>query len=417
MEYEDRDADGESTITVVKETNEEVEQLRGERHEEHEDLDPRIQEELENLNEASEKINLLELELNEARESHGKVLSESVRKLNVLSTQLGGCIEKARPYYEARRMAKAAQQEIQRAALRYERAVSLHTAAREMVSVAEQGLKADKNKLDLAWQEMLNSATAKVNEAEAERLSSEQEHMRVSLMCQEAETQVQALQKSLKRAIAKSKPYFELKAQLNHVLEDQKSRVMKLEAQVAEAKLGYSDALKNLERISEEIHAQREQDQLDGNGNGDGDGDAPCGGRRPPVGAEANSTSVSNETGACADTLKHSQWTNAKQGVAKAMDWAERHRECVWGQREQESPVELAKGGSDSFSVLSLQTIVSDLEKSDSVEHLGHLSDAVSLSDGDSVKDEDKRGTWQMNSTSKQKQVEFLKQHQRSISL
>lgn len=55
-----------------------------------------------------------------------------------------------------------AQQETQKAALRYERAVSMHTAAREMVYVAEQGLLADRNTLDPTWQEMLNHATAKV---------------------------------------------------------------------------------------------------------------------------------------------------------------------------------------------------------------------------------------------------------------
>lgn len=56
-----------------------------------------------------------------------------------------------------------AQQETQKAALSYERAVSMHTAAREMVYVAEQGLMADgKNTLDPTWQEMLNHATAKV---------------------------------------------------------------------------------------------------------------------------------------------------------------------------------------------------------------------------------------------------------------
>lgn len=58
-----------------------------------------------------------------------------------------------------------------------------------------------------------------VNEAEEERLRSEREHMRVTHACQEAEARVQMLQKSLKRAIVKSKPYFELKAQFNQILE------------------------------------------------------------------------------------------------------------------------------------------------------------------------------------------------------
>lgn len=38
----------------------------------------------------------------------------------------------------------------------------MHTAAREMVYVAEQGLLADKNTVDSTWQEMLNHATTKV---------------------------------------------------------------------------------------------------------------------------------------------------------------------------------------------------------------------------------------------------------------
>lgn len=42
----------------------------------------------------------------------------------------------------------------------------MHTAAREMVYVAEQGLGADKT-LDQTWQEMLNHATAKVSALQA----------------------------------------------------------------------------------------------------------------------------------------------------------------------------------------------------------------------------------------------------------
>lgn len=41
----------------------------------------------------------------------------------------------------------------------------MHNAAREMVFVAEQGVMADKNRLDPTWQEMLNHATCKVSQA------------------------------------------------------------------------------------------------------------------------------------------------------------------------------------------------------------------------------------------------------------
>lgn len=285
-----------------------------------EELDPRIQEELERLNQASEEINRLELQLDDARTAYRRILTESARRLNTLATQLGACIEKARPYYEARRLAKEAQQDTQSAALRYERAVSMHSAAREMVFVAEQGVTADKNRLDPTWQEMLNHATCKVNEAEEERLRSEFEHQRVTRQCHEAEAKVQTLQKSLKRVIIKSRPYFELKVQFNTVLEEHKSHVTSLEASVSQVKLRYSGTLRNLEKISEEIHARRTQGPN-------------LSLRAPPLGAEAPASMLDGEGGTSADTI----------------------------------------------SLLSLQTIASDLQKSDSVEHLRGLGDVTSL--------------------------------------
>lgn len=44
--------------------------------------------------------------LQDARSSYRRILTDSARKLNAQGCQLGACIEKARPYYEARRLAK-----------------------------------------------------------------------------------------------------------------------------------------------------------------------------------------------------------------------------------------------------------------------------------------------------------------------
>uniref|UniRef100_UPI0037E7E4A9 SH3-binding domain protein 5-like, a n=1 Tax=Semicossyphus pulcher TaxID=241346 RepID=UPI0037E7E4A9 len=367
-----------------------------------EELDPRIQEELEHLNEASAEINRLELQLDDARSGYRKILTESARKLNAQSSQLGGCIEKARPYYEARRLAKEAQQETQKAALSYERAVSMHTAAREMVYVAEQGLMADgKNTLDPTWQEMLNHATSKVNEAEEERLRSEREHMRVTHACQEAEAKVQMLQKSLKRVIVKSKPYFELKAQFNHILEENKTKVLQLEQHVAKVKTRYSIALRNLEQISEQIHAQRGRDQAGGGR------PTVCGGRSPPVGAESD-IRVKQEGGACCGGA-----TGTDRVDAAAANLVEKYK-------EKENEKERERAGSDSLSVFSLQTIASDLEKYDSIEHLGDLSDVGSVTGDEGEKERgvviDRRDKL-METSAKERQQQFHKQHHRSFSL
>ncbi|XP_061208223.1 SH3 domain-binding protein 5-like [Neopsephotus bourkii] len=125
-------------------------------------------------------------------------------------------------------------------------------------------------------------------------------------------------------AILKSKPYFELKAHLNRLLEEHKATVTALEARVTHAKTRYSVALRNLEEISEQIHARRRH-------------------RRSPIGAEGLAPPPPSESTPIGSRL----------GVGGA--------------------------SGDDLSVLSLQTIASDLQKFDSVEHLMGLSDATSL--------------------------------------
>jgi len=226
-------------------------------------LDPRVQVELEKLNHATDAINRLELELDEARGAFRQMLTESAVKLNALSKKLGSCIEKARPYYEARMHCKEAQMETQKAAIRFERANSMHVAAKEMVALAEQGLaRQGRGGFDPAWQEMLNHSTMKVNEAEQERIASESYHKLASHRYQEADQYVKFLQKDLKRNIAKSRSYFETKAKLNQLMEEQKTRVTKLEEQVLQTKKLYAESLQNLEQISDEIHQQREEQRI-----------------------------------------------------------------------------------------------------------------------------------------------------------
>ncbi|XP_049806052.1 uncharacterized protein LOC126248753 isoform X1 [Schistocerca nitens] len=258
------------------------------------EVDPRVQIELERLNTATDDINKLEVDLDEARAEFRQLLCDSTVRIDMLAKKLGACVERARPYYEARMRAKEALLETQQAAIRFERANSAHAAAKEMVYLAEEGLSTEGRTFDHAWQEMLNHATMRVNESERERTISELEHRRTSQNYHRAEMHVQQLQKELKRAIAKSSlnarrsllqinslayqhqlqllPYFEMKAQFNQLLEEQKKRVKSLEKQVGQAKMNYAEALRNLEQISDEIHRTRKYsgDPLGARGSGVG---------------------------------------------------------------------------------------------------------------------------------------------------
>lgn len=175
--------------------------------------------------------------------------------------------------------------------------------------------------------------------------------------------------------------------------------MLELEQQVAKVKTRYSIALRNLEQISEQIHAQRERDQ------GEGGRPTVCGGRSPPVGAEADIRDK-KEAGACGG------------GGAMALDRTDVAMDLVDKYKEKEC--ERERAGSDSLSVFSLQTIASDLEKYDSVEHLGDLSDVGSVAGDESDRERygmmDRRERL-MESSAKERQQQFYKQHHRSFSL
>ncbi|CAG2064763.1 unnamed protein product, partial [Timema podura] len=70
------------------------------------EVDPRVQIELERLNTATDDINKLEVDLDESRAAFRQLLCESTVRIDGLAKKLGACVEKARPYYEARMKAK-----------------------------------------------------------------------------------------------------------------------------------------------------------------------------------------------------------------------------------------------------------------------------------------------------------------------
>ncbi|KAL1399886.1 hypothetical protein pipiens_007873 [Culex pipiens pipiens] len=247
-------------------------------HDSNAPVDPRVQIELEKLNEATDNINKYELDLEEAKTDFRELLKESIEKIKAVAKKLGNSIDSAKPYYEARLYASQLTKETQQSALNYDKAKSVHAAAKEMVYLAEQGL-GEKSTLDTACQEMLTHATTRVNESQNE-CTEMRNVLRISeLKLEVANNRVAKLHSQLRGAIRASSleirrnllimsflayqnqllfaPYYELRANYNAVLLEQKQKVLDLESKVAEAKMSYNEALTNLEKISEEIHQQR----------------------------------------------------------------------------------------------------------------------------------------------------------------
>uniref|UniRef100_A0A3Q3B2R3 SH3 domain-binding protein 5 n=1 Tax=Kryptolebias marmoratus TaxID=37003 RepID=A0A3Q3B2R3_KRYMA len=245
---------------------------------EDEEVDPRIQGELEKLNQSTDDINRCETELEDARQKFRSVLVEATVKLDELVKKIGKPVEESKPYWEARRLARQAQLEAQKSTQDFHRATEVLRAAKETISLAEQRLlEEDNRQFDSAWQEMLNHATQRVMEAEHTKTRSELLHKETAAKYTAATVRMKQLEKKLKRTISKSKPYFEMKAKYYLQLENLKKNVDERQAKLSQAKGEYKTALKNLEMISDEIHERRRISIM--------------GPRRPGVGAEGGSVS------------------------------------------------------------------------------------------------------------------------------
>uniref|UniRef100_S4R491 SH3 domain-binding protein 5 n=1 Tax=Petromyzon marinus TaxID=7757 RepID=S4R491_PETMA len=231
----------------------------GGHREEDEGVDPRVQIELEKLNQSTDAINRLETELEEARSRFRVVLAEATAKLDEFLKKLGKSVEESKPYWEARRAARQAQVLAQKATQDFQRASEVLRAAKETIALAEERLLEQEDRhFDSAWQEMLNHATLKVA-AGVEKETAEQDSTRK----RNARKQTAAVNRrrqtydSLSRGVTKNLPYYELKAKYYLELEHQKQRVEGLQEAVAATKGQYRAALDSLERISDEIHARR----------------------------------------------------------------------------------------------------------------------------------------------------------------
>lgn len=240
-------------------------------------MDPRIQGELEKLNQSTDDINRWETELEDCRQRFRAVLVEATVKLDEQVKRIGRAVEDSKPYWEARRVARQAQLEAQRATGEFQRAVEILGAAKETIALAEERLlEEDSRQFDSAWQEMLNHATNRVMEAETARTRSELEHRKTANHYNACISHMRQLEKKLKRAINKSRPYFELKAKYYLKLEQLKRCVDEHQAKLTVAKADYRTALRNLETISEEIHARRRSITMGTRGRGvgaEGEGD------------------------------------------------------------------------------------------------------------------------------------------------
>ncbi|KAJ3657599.1 hypothetical protein Zmor_009387 [Zophobas morio] len=94
-------------------------------------------------------------------------------------------------------------------------------------------------------------------EAENQKAESGREHQRRATIFKTAEDCVKQLESRLQKSIIKSRPYFDEKSLCQSQLNTQKDRIETIKRDIVKAKTSYSQTLKQLEQISNEIHMKR----------------------------------------------------------------------------------------------------------------------------------------------------------------
>lgn len=245
---------------------------------------PRVQVELDKLNYANESINSLELELEESKREYLLTIQNAEDDLMLMEKKLGNCVEKSKPYYDARIELNDAKEKYAKAKIRFETAQELYVAAKRMQMYAEENLETykletqsmhgmefdqienNKNEYDHIDNpdllKILDIAKIKVNETELAKQTSDLEQIEAYKFYEEKLIKVEELEKSLKKQIDKSRKYFETKANFCKELRFLFTKIEGLKSCLKEAKSAYQQSLKNLELISTEIHTQRQTSSL-----------------------------------------------------------------------------------------------------------------------------------------------------------
>ncbi|XP_003700305.1 uncharacterized protein LOC100881374 [Megachile rotundata] len=334
-----------------------------------EGLDPRIQIELENLNDATDDINKLESELDEAHTAFRQLLSETTKRLKEILNKVGSSyVERARCYYEALEIARQAQIKCQQQAQLFQRASEIHAAAKETVALAESRFISHQHEwnFDQAWQDMLNHATLKVMDAENQKAECGREHYRRAVLFHDAEKRLLQLEEKHRRAIIKARPYFEVKAQCDQMLATQKERVECLQKAIQDAKTNYATSLRQLEEISNQIHQQRKDYDFIANGP-----------REPGVGAELVSPQKTSNYDLEFNQLNDDR---IKDNANDQLNKFNKVQDCHNNYDLQEDSEHLGKRSVDGSEATSQW----ELELESNLENLNSLSLEDSINDPDS---------------------------------
>ncbi|UMM25233.1 hypothetical protein L5515_005137 [Caenorhabditis briggsae] len=217
-----------------------------------------IRKQLENLNDATDDINSYEMKLESVKRQFCETQLMFNKEISGIAKKLAKQISKSRPFFELKSRETEIRKFVQQAAAEFERQKTAVEMAREQVQLLHQSLNnnlesdAEKHYVDVIGQQL-----DLVREAEDECLKAEKMHAARVRDLLQLEMAIKKLSQEHGSSIKKARPYYERKEVLTRTMNSQLELMSILESEVQERKDSYSDSMRALEQISDQIHQER----------------------------------------------------------------------------------------------------------------------------------------------------------------
>ena len=238
-----------------------------------EEVDPRVQDALEELNLSMTSVNALEGRLSAARKARKQTRLEQEKRLASVERALSSSVRATVPYFHRVALANLYQTRSIEALRTYERAHDMHAAAKKAFAALESRLDAHRaaspaspsgGTFDARLMVASSDAITKVTEMETMKKRAELAHAKNTRLATSAVNESSAFLGRLgKRAVERARPYFTAKAQAEAAVREAEEAVREAQERVKEGKKRYHAALDALASISEDVHARREAERAE----------------------------------------------------------------------------------------------------------------------------------------------------------
>uniref|UniRef100_A0A1I7UMP4 Guanine nucleotide exchange factor rei n=1 Tax=Caenorhabditis tropicalis TaxID=1561998 RepID=A0A1I7UMP4_9PELO len=217
-----------------------------------------IRKQLENLNNATDGINSYEMKLENVTKQFCETQIMFNKEMTGIPKKMMKQISKSRPYFDLKSREPEIRRCVQQAALLFERQKTSVELAREQVQILHNSLNNnEESDAERQYVDVIEQQLNLVKEAEDECLKAEKMHAARVRELLQLETSLKKLLLEHGSSIKKARPYYERKEALTRTMNSQIELMSILEHEVQQRKDSYSDSMRALEQISEQIHQER----------------------------------------------------------------------------------------------------------------------------------------------------------------